>query len=229
MKSKDFVRKEAVPTKWCTGCGLHPIFHETCETLAELKLKKTVIISGIGCTGRSAGYFNLDTVHSIHGRAIPLAIGIKETNPKLNTLIISGEGDLLGIGLNHLIHAARRNHNITVICNNNEVYAMTGTQASPTTKEKNITSTTPHGNPFTPINAEKIITSFPKHFYARTNPLDKNHLKQSIKQAIQHKGFSFVEIMSPCIINYKKFKKQTNLKEIYQNLQKNCKKVIKCK
>jgi 2-oxoglutarate ferredoxin oxidoreductase subunit beta len=197
-----FARKEALPLKWCLGCGLHVMFQATCEVLDELNLENTVVISGIGCTGRGAGFFNLDSVHGIHGRAIPLAVGMKKANPKLNVLIFSGDGDLLGIGGNHLLHAALRNDNITVICNHNEVFAMTGGQASPTTKIGGITTTTPEGNIKQPINAQGILLSNEKYFYARSSMMHKEHLKKCLKEAMEYEGFSFIEVISPCIINY---------------------------
>jgi len=188
--------------KWCPGCGLHLLFHAVCEVLDELDLTNTVVVSGIGCTGRGAGYFNLDSVHGIHGRAIPLAVGIKKANPKLNVVVFSGDGDLLGIGGNHLVHAARRNDDITVICNNNEVFAMTGGQLAPTTRMGGITATTPEGSTVPPIDAQTIITANERHFYARTSVVFREHLKDTLKKAMGHKGFSFVESVSPCIVNY---------------------------
>jgi 2-oxoglutarate ferredoxin oxidoreductase subunit beta len=202
MKLKSLTRKEIQP-QWCLGCGLHVIFRAACEAIAELKINP-IIVSGIGCTARGAAYFNTDSVHGIHGRAVPLAVGIKQGNPKSNVLVFSGDGDLLSIGLNHLIHSARRNDNITIICNDNEVFGMTGGQVSPTTKLGQITTTTPYGSKIQPINTQKIILSNKNYFYARTSPIFKNHLKKCIKEAVKHNGFSFIEIISPCIINYKR-------------------------
>lgn len=202
MSFQRFIRKEAVPLKWCPGCGLHALFYATCAILDELNKENTVIVSGIGCTGRGAGYFNLDSVHGIHGRAIPLAVGIKTTNPDLNVMVFSGDGDLLGIGGNHLLHSARRNDDITVICNNNEVFAMTGGQLAPTTRIGGITTTTPEGSTIQPINTQGILLSNKKYFYARSSPIFKEHLKKCLKQALEYKGFSFIEVISPCIINY---------------------------
>ncbi len=202
MSSQRFVRKEMLPSKWCPGCGLHILFAATHNVLDKLNKTNTVVVSGIGCTGRGAAYFNLDSVHGLHGRAIPLAVGIKAGNPKLNVMVFSGDGDLLGIGLNHLIHAARRNDDITVICNNNNVLAMTGGQASPTTEKGSITKNTPYGNTIAPIDAQKLLLTNEKYFYARTSTPFQNHLKECITAAIKHKGFSFVELRSPCLINY---------------------------
>ncbi len=202
MSSENLARKDIQP-QWCLGCGAHVIFRAACEVISELKIEP-VVVSGIGCTARGAAYFNLDSVHGIHGRAVPLAVGIKHGNPKLNVLVFSGDGDLLGIGLGHLIHAARRNDNITVICNDNEVFGMTGGQLSPTTKLGEITTTTPKGSRIQPINTQKLLLSNKNFFYARTSPVFKTHLKKCIKEAMKHKGFSFIEVISPCIINYKR-------------------------
>ncbi len=202
MSSQRFVRKEMLPLGWCPGCGLHILFYATCEVLDELDKTNTIIVSGIGCTGRGAAYFNLDSVHGIHGRAIPLAVGIKRINPNLEVIVFSGDGDLLGIGGNHLIHAARRNEDITVICNDNEVFAMTGGQLSPTTRKGGITITTPEGSTIQPINTQGILLSNKKYFYARTSPIFKEHFKKCLKEALEYKGFSFIEVISPCIINY---------------------------
>lgn len=191
-----------LPLGWCPGCGLHILFYATCEVLDELDKTNTIIVSGIGCTGRGAAYFNLDSVHGIHGRAIPLAVGIKRINPNLEVIVFSGDGDLLGIGGNHLIHAARRNEDITVICNDNEVFAMTGGQLSPTTRKGGITITTPEGSTIQPINTQGILLSNKKYFYARTSPIFKEHFKKCLKEALEYKGFSFIEVISPCIINY---------------------------
>ena len=201
MSYEKFFRQEMKELGWCPGCGLHSIFRDICDVFNGIN-EEIVVISGIGCTGRAAGYFNLDSIHGLHGRAIPLAVGIKMANPELKVVVISGDGDLLGIGMNHLIHSARRNDNITVICNYNEVFAMTGGQVSPTTKEDAITLTTPKGNLYQPIIIQGILLSNKKHFYGRTSYVFREHLKKTLKEALNHKGFSFVEIYSPCIINY---------------------------
>jgi 2-oxoglutarate ferredoxin oxidoreductase subunit beta len=204
MSSQDYIRKEVVPLKWCAGCGLHIIFSAVAQVLDELSLKNTAVVSGIGCTGRSAGFFSLDSVHGMHGRAIPLAVGMKKANPKLNVVVFSGDGDLLGIGGNHLLHAARRNDDLTVICFSNEVFAMTGRQTAPTTKKGVITATSPEGSEYEPINAQGILASNKSYFYARTSPMQKEHLKMVLKEAMEHKGFSFIDVRFPCIIEYNK-------------------------
>lgn len=221
MSSQDYVRKEVLPLKWCSGCGAHVLFSSTTEVLDELNLKNTVVVSGIGCTGRGAGFFNLDSLHGMHGRAVPLAVGVKIGDEKLNVLVFSGDGDLLGIGGNHLIHAARRNDNITILCNRNEVFAMTGRQLAPTTKKGDITITSPEGSLYEPLNVQGIITSNKKYFYARTSPIFKDHLKKCVKEAMEHKGFSFVEVLSPCTLHIQK--KGMNIKEAFSLIKENYK------
>ena len=215
MSSKDFVRKEVLPLKWCTGCGAHILFSGITEVFDELKLNP-VVVSGIGCTGRSAGFFNLDSIHGLHGRAIPIAVGVKKANPKLVVVVFSGDGDLLGIGGNHLLHAARRNDDITVICNVNEVFAMTGRQTAPTTPKDEKTITSPDGNEFEPLNIQGLITSNKNYFYARTSPMFKDHFKEVLRKGIEHKGFSFIETNFNCVIDLAK-KTGKNIAEMYKD------------
>jgi 2-oxoglutarate ferredoxin oxidoreductase subunit beta len=215
MSSQDFVREEALPIDWCQGCGLHILYSGITEVFDELGLDKSVVVSGIGCTGRNAGYFNLGTIHGLHGRAIPLAVGVKTSNSNLNVLVFSGDGDILGIGGNHLVHAARRNDNITVLCNVNEVFAMTGRQTAPTTQLGEKTVTSPDGNLYEPLNTQGIITSNKNYFYARTTPMFKDHFKKVLKEAIEHKGFSFIETRFNCVIDHAK-KTGMNIAEMYK-------------
>lgn len=199
---KDFLKRELLPTPWCPGCGNGIILKLVCEAFHELNFEKdkTVVVSGIGCAGRSAGFFDLDSVHTAHGRAIPVAEGIKVANENFRVVVLSGDGDLLGIGGNHLLHAARRNTPITVICYSNEIYGMTGGQVSPTTKQGTKTLTTPEGNHDVPVNAQAIIKAH-RCFYARSTTFHLQHLKKSIVEALKHPGFSFVDVICQCIVN----------------------------
>ena len=197
-----FLKDKNLPTPWCPGCGNGLVLKFTCDAFDELNfdMKKTVVVSGIGCAGRSAGFFNLDTVHTAHGRAIPMAEGIKTADEKLNVVVLSGDGDLLGIGGNHLIHASRRNTPITIICFSNEIYGMTGGQVSPTSKLGAKTITTPDGSRDTPINVQAIIKAH-NCFYARTSTFHLKHLKKSIIAALRHPGLTFVDVICQCIVN----------------------------
>lgn len=189
---------------WCNGCGLYTIEKALSDSMNSLgwNLSNTVIVSGIGCTGRASGYYFLDGVHTTHGRGIPVAEGIKLANSDLNVVVFSGDGDLLGIGGNHLIHASRRNPNIKVFCNRNEIYGMTGGQLSPTTPINDKTRTTPQGSEYSPIDSKPLITGNDKFYYARTSITDYKHLKDSIEGALKWDGFSFVEILSICPTNH---------------------------
>ena len=133
-----FLRMDRMPHIWCPGCGIGTSVNSFAHALIEAKMdmKNVAIVSGIGCTGRVAGYIKLDSFHTTHGRAIPFATGLKLANPKLNVVVYSGDGDLFAIGGNHLIHAARRNVDIKVVCVNNLIYAMTGGQTAPTTPKR---------------------------------------------------------------------------------------------
>ncbi|NUN21905.1 MAG: 2-oxoglutarate ferredoxin oxidoreductase subunit beta [Candidatus Jettenia caeni] len=200
---KRYLKLDLLPTPWCPGCGNGIVLKTICQAFDELDLPKdgTVVISGIGCAGRSAGFFNLDSVHTAHGRAIPVAEGIKYANDALHVVVVSGDGDLLGIGANHLLHAIRRKTNITVVCYANEIYAMTGGQASPITPHNTKTLTTPNGNPDYPTDVQFLF----KHhncYFARTSAYHLNHMKKCIKEALKFNGFSFVEVRTMCIVNY---------------------------
>ncbi|MDD4878277.1 MAG: thiamine pyrophosphate-dependent enzyme [Candidatus Nanoarchaeia archaeon] len=201
----DLIKNERMPAIWCQGCSLGIVLGQFANVLAELGLSKenTVVVSGIGCTGRFAGYMNLDSVHTTHGRAIPVAEGIKRANPELNVIVVSGDGDLSGIGGNHLIHSSRRNIDITVICVNNEIYGLTGGQLAPTTSIGSVTMTSPKGSDIEPINLQGLCTLNKNYFYARTTPAHILHMKERIKDAVKWKGFSFVEIRTRCITRSK--------------------------
>ncbi|MBL7100808.1 MAG: 2-oxoacid:ferredoxin oxidoreductase subunit beta [Nanoarchaeota archaeon] len=203
MNFKEYLKLERYPSSWCPGCGIGLVVINMAKVFEELGLKKeeTTVISGIGCTGRAAGYFNMDTVHGLHGRAVPLAEGVKITKPKMKVIVLSGDGDLVGIGGNHLIHACKRDTDITVICNDNFIYGMTGGQRSPTTKKGIRTLTSPYGNVEEPVNVQGLVRAN-KRFYARTTTFHLAHLRECIKRAINHKGFAFVEVVSNCVENY---------------------------
>jgi 2-oxoglutarate/2-oxoacid ferredoxin oxidoreductase subunit beta len=198
----NYLKQNLLPTQWCPGCGNGIVLKLVCQSMETLNFPKkgTVVVSGIGCSGRSAGFFNLDSVHTAHGRAIPVAEGIKLANEKLNVIIISGDGDLLGIGGNHLLHASRRNTDISIICISNAIYGMTGGQYSPTTEAGSKTLTTPSGNTDTPIDVQALIKAH-NCFYARSTAYHLKHAMKCIVEALEHKGLSFVEIKTQCITN----------------------------
>jgi 2-oxoglutarate ferredoxin oxidoreductase subunit beta len=167
-----------------------------------IDLQKTVMISGIGCSGRGAGYVNLDSYHTTHGRAIPFATGMKLANPELNVVVFSGDGDLFAIGGNHFIHAARRNVDMTVICVNNFNYGMTGGQVAATTPFHAKTTTTPMGNSESPFNLPLLAYASGATYVSRWTILHTRDLMESIEEALLKRGFSFIEVLAPCPVNY---------------------------
>jgi 2-oxoglutarate ferredoxin oxidoreductase subunit beta len=167
-----------------------------------IDLQKTVMVSGIGCSGRGAGYVKLDSYHTTHGRAIPFATGMKAANPDLNLVVFSGDGDLFAIGGNHFIHAARRNVDMTVVCVNNFNYGMTGGQVAATTPHRAKTTTTPVGNPESPFNLPLMAYASGATYVARWTILHTRELTGAIEEALLKRGFSFVEVLAPCPINY---------------------------
>lgn len=203
MNYKDYIKWSRWPTTWCGGCAIGIVFKQLTFTLEKMNMPKSdlVVVSGIGCSGRAAGYFDVDSVHVTHGRAIPVAEGIKRANSKLNVIVFSGDGDLVGIGGNHLLHASRRDIDLTVICINNQTYGMTGGQMAPTTRTGVKTLTSPLGSQYYPINIQRIATANPRHFYARGSAFRINHLKNCMREAIEWRGFAFVDVISYCIEN----------------------------
>lgn len=195
-----YLREEMMPHIWCPGCGNGIVLNCFTHALDELKtdLDKLVIVSGIGCIGRTAGYINTDSFHTTHGRALAFATGVKLANPDLEIVVISGDGDLFAIGGNHFIHAARRNIGIKVLCVNNLNYGMTGGQSGPTTPIDAITPTSPYGNIENPFNLVHLGAASGATYVARWTTLHVRRLTLSLKKMLQKKGFSFIEVLSPC-------------------------------
>jgi len=166
-----------------------------------------VVVSGIGCSGRVAGYMKIDSYHTTHGRAIPFAVGLKLANPELEVTVFSGDGDLVAIGGNHLIHAARRNVDIKVICVNNFNYGMTGGQAGPTTPLGALATTAPYGNPELPFNLPYLLEAAGANYISRWTNLHVRQIKEDILYTFKKRGFTFIEVLSPCPIGFGKSNK----------------------
>ena len=198
-----YIRYRTFPTPWCPGCGDGVVLKAIAKAFAELNVdpNEVVVAAGIGCSGRMPTYFNTNTLHATHGRALTFATGIKLAHPEKLVVVISGDGDSLAIGGNHLIHAARRNIGIKMILINNSVYGMTGGQVSPLTPPKLFTETTPYGNIEPHFNVRKLLTAAEASFVARETVTRVVPLMQVIKKSFQHKGFSVVEVMSNCHVN----------------------------
>jgi 2-oxoglutarate ferredoxin oxidoreductase subunit beta len=203
------LRQDRLPHIWCSGCGLGTVLTCFVSALAksELDHDKVTVVSGIGCTGRSAGYLNLDGFHTTHGRAIPFATGLKLANPELKVVVISGDGDLMAIGGNHFIHAARRNIDMTVICVNNFNYGMTSGQVAPTTPTDARTSTSPYGSVEHAFNIPHLAAACGATYVARWTSLHVRRLERSMSEALAWKGFSVIEIVSPCPTYYGRWNK----------------------
>jgi len=199
-----YLRTDRFPHIWCSGCGLGTALSCFTFALDEMGLDdtNTAIVSGIGCTGRMAGYVNLDSYHTTHGRAIAFATGLAVAQPEKKVVVFSGDGDLFAIGGNHFIHAARRNIDMTVLCVNNFNYGMTGGQFGPTTPIGSRGTTAPYGNYETPFNLPYLAASSGATYVARWTTLDTRRLKQAMVEALTMPGFTFVEIISPCPTNY---------------------------
>ena len=201
-----FLRMDRMPHIWCPGCGIGTTVNCFTRALLESKadLDKVAIVSGIGCTGRVAGYAKLDSFHTTHGRAIPFATGLKLANPSLQVVVYSGDGDLSAIGGNHLIHAARRNIDLKVICVNNMIYAMTGGQTAPTTPGGAITSTNPYGAFEPSFNLAQLADSAGASYVARWTTYHVKQLSRSMNEVLHKKGFCFIEVLSPCPTLYQR-------------------------
>ena len=195
-----YLRMERMPSIWCPGCGIGTTVNCFSRALDESKLDldKIAVVSGIGCTGRVAGYMNVDSFHTTHGRAIPFATGLAMSRPDMKVIVYSGDGDLTAIGGNHLFHAARRNANLLVVCVNNFTYGMTGGQVTPTTFKTAIAATTPYGAFEETFNLPRIMDAAGAVYVARWTAFHVRQLAKSMNEAIQKKGFRFIEVIAPC-------------------------------
>ena len=200
----EIIRSERMPHIWCPGCGIGIVMRIYGQAILEsgIDLNNHVVVSGIGCSGRVAGYMNIDSYHTTHGRAIPFATGLKLATPELLVTVFSGDGDLVAIGGNHLIHAARRNININVICVNNFNYGMTGGQSGPTTPRGARATTAPYGNPELPFNLPFLLVASGANFVSRWSNLHVRQIKDDVLYAFEKKGFTFIEVLSPCPVGF---------------------------
>ena len=196
--------RRRLPHIWCPGCGNGVITAAIVKAIDKMQLNqdRTVVVSGIGCSSRASGYLNFDTVHSAHGRALPIATGIKLAEPGLNVVVATGDGDCTAIGGNHFIHAARRNIDLTVVLYNNSIYGMTGGQYSPMTPLHSKATTAPYGTIERPFDIVELAKAAGATFVARATTFHVQMLADLIAKGIAHKGFSLIEAVSACPISF---------------------------
>src|SRR5437016_12245611 len=200
LTRKDFVTDQEV--RWCPGCGDYAILAQMQKVLPELGVprEKMVFISGIGCSSRFPYYMNTYGIHSIHGRAPTLATGLKASRPDLTVWVITGDGDGLSIGGNHLVHCIRRNVDLKIVLFNNEIYGLTKGQYSPTSRIGTRTKSSPLGSIDNPLRPLSIAIGAEATFVARTVDVDINHVTQTLQRGSDHKGTAFIEIYQNCKI-----------------------------
>ena len=200
MAVKDYIRERFFPHLWCPGCGHGTVLNNLIRAVDDMGLQKKeiVMVSGIGCSSRIAGYLDFHTLHTLHGRALAFATGVKLSHPELNVIVPMGDGDALAIGGNHFIHAARRNINITALVMNNRIYGMTGGQFSPLSGEGTLATTAPFGNIDQGFDIVALSQAAGATFVARTSVYHVREVQKLIARAIAHPGFSVVEVMSQC-------------------------------
>lgn len=187
---------------WCPGCGNFAIEAAVKETIKKVGKEKVAITAGIGCHGKIIDYIDVNSFYGLHGRPVALAEGIKIGNPDLKVIAFTGDGDSLNEGISHLIHAAKRNSDITVVLHQNRNFALTVKQFTASSPKGFVSNSSPSGNVEKPLNALELINTAGATFIARSFTGDMNHLKETIQKAVDHKGFSFVEVLQPCITWY---------------------------
>ena len=195
-----YLRQSALPHIWCPGCGHGILLASILRAIDKLQLeqKKTIIVSGIGCSSRASGYMNFNTVHTAHGRALPFATGIKLAHPELNVLVITGDGDATAIGGNHFIHASRRNIDLTTIIFNNSIYGMTGGQSSPLSPHGAMATTAPYGHIERPFDIAALAIAAGATYVARGTVYHAMQFTDIVAKGIQNKGFSVIDAITQC-------------------------------
>ena len=200
MAVQDYIRERFFPHMWCPGCGHGIVLNGLIRAIEKLGMSKNEIVmtSGIGCSSRISGYVDFHSLHTIHGRALAFATGVKLSKPELNVIVPMGDGDALSIGGNHFIHAARRNIDLTAIVMNNRIYGMTGGQYSPLSGQGTLATTAPYQNIDQAFDVVKLSVAAGASFVARATTYHVQEMSDIIRQAIVHEGFSVVEVMSQC-------------------------------
>ncbi|HCZ07468.1 MAG: 2-oxoglutarate/2-oxoacid ferredoxin oxidoreductase subunit beta [Thermotogota bacterium] len=222
-KLLDYLRIDRIPTVWCPGCGNGIIMKAFVEAVDRLGLEKSqvAVVSGIGCSSRVTGYLDFNTLHTLHGRALAFATGVKLARPDLNVVVMGGDGDMLAIGGNHFIHACRRNLDITVIVFNNAIYGMTGGQVAPTTPMGSKASSAPYGNLEKPFDVVDLAMSAGATYVARSTVFHYELTVQYIKSAIEHRGFSVVDVITNCHTYFGRYNDMPYAPQMLEYFKKN--------
>jgi 2-oxoglutarate ferredoxin oxidoreductase subunit beta len=223
MAIKDYIRERFFPHMWCPGCGHGIVLNSLLRAVEKLGMSKNeiVMVSGIGCSARISGYVDFHSMHTLHGRGLAFATGIKMSRPELNVIVPMGDGDALAIGGNHFIHAARRNIDITAIVMNNRIYGMTGGQFSPLSGIGAMASTTPYSNIDPEFDVVEMAKAAGATFVARTTTYHAQQATDLIRQAIIHEGFSVVEILSQCPTQFGRRNKGGSAAEMMESYKRN--------
>jgi 2-oxoglutarate ferredoxin oxidoreductase subunit beta len=221
MAIKTYIRERFFPHLWCPGCGHGIVLNGLLHAIEHMGLPKNdvVMVSGIGCSSRIAGYLDFHTLHTLHGRALAFAVGVKMCRPELTLLVPMGDGDALSIGGNHFIHACRRNVDMTAIVMNNRVYGMTGGQFSPLSGYGTLATTAPYTNIDQNFDVVQLAIAAGATFVARSTSYHVQELPHILEAAIRHKGFSVVEVMSPCPTYYGRKNKEGDAVEMMERLK----------
>ena len=223
MAVKEYLRERFFPHLWCPGCGHGIVLNALLRAVEQLGMSKNeiVMVSGIGCSARISGYVDFHTLHTIHGRALAFATGVKMSRPELNVIVPMGDGDALAIGGNHFIHAARRNIDITAIVMNNRIYGMTGGQFSPLSGAGIQATTAPFASIDPPFDVVKLSKASGATFVARTTTYHVKQITEIIKAAILHEGFSVVEILSQCPTHFGRKNKEGSAVDMLKRYKEN--------
>ncbi len=222
MAITDYLRERFFPHMWCPGCGHGTILNSLLRAIEDLQINKSDIVmtSGIGCSARISGYVDFHSLHTLHGRGLAFATGVKLSKPELTVIVPMGDGDALAIGGNHFIHAARRNIDITAIVMNNRIYGMTGGQFSPLSGPGKKATTAPYLTIDSDFDVVELAKAAGATFVARSTAYHAQEATQYLKKALTHKGFSVVEILSQCPTHYGRKNKEgdaANMLELYKN------------
>lgn len=227
----EYLRSGHLPTVWCPGCGNGIVLKAMLEAIKNLGLKKSniAVVSGIGCSSRATGYIDFNTMHTLHGRAIAFATGVKLARPDLKVIVITGDGDALAIGGNHFIHACRRNMDLTIIIYNNNIYGMTGGQYSPTTPFGDKATTAPYGNIEKPFDVVEIAKAAGATYIARATTYHYMLMVKYIQKALSHEGTSVIDAITQCPTYYGRYNSASDAPGMMQYFKDNSVSIEKAK